>query len=133
MKTILTIALMLVSLNSNAQNQQFTKIYILNPSGAGRPIHLQTANTLNPITIKPRHWAIIKLPVADSLVLAIGKGSYALHFEAGKSYYFVVQTEHIATEVTEKSEREFLLAVHFNSGNGVVRSISGPDEYTLDK
>ncbi len=128
MKAFLIIAaILLIRFSTNAQNNHPAKIYLLNASGSGHSITLQTTDSGNPITIKPRRWAIIQLNIGDSLGLLISKKPYFIHFERGKNYYFIAKSDYTpATAVTEKTEQEFLLSVQFNTADK-------PDEYILDK
>ena len=124
---VLTILSLLGYLNADAQTTASTKIYILNASGGiGKLLRIQPAGaTKKTIDIKSSHWAIIQLN-ADSLGLLTNDKPYFMHFERGKSYYFVAHSDYFPVFlVNELSEREFLLTVHANNSGK-------PEEYTLD-
>lgn len=127
MKAAFTLAVtLLISFSNRAQNVSSTTLNILNASGAGRPITFQT-RTSQPIVIRPKHWAIIRLIKSDSLTLVTNKQTVSIPFERGKHYYFLASSDYSTTfVVTAKSEQEFLLALQFNNAEK-------PEEYIGDK
>lgn len=127
MKTLVgTIAIFcLLSLSGKAQPLNSTKIHLLNTMLKSAELKT-TVDPNNPIRVKPRTWVFIQ-PVGDSLSFIVDNKSYLLHFEPNRQYYFVIQAGYYSyPQITEKSEREFVLTA-------ATESAKGPEEYTLSK
>ena len=130
MKKLLGIVIVfcLMSSFSMAQSAKPTKIYFYNGVINFGTIDLKvTADVNKPISVKQRSWVILDM-VGDSLGFFVNDKPFFVHFEQGKSYYFIARRNHASnvTFVTEESERSFIMTVSVNSAKG-------PEEYKLGK
>lgn len=116
----------LLNLGSKAQSQYPAKVHFLNLV-VGTTAEVKTSvDEKKPILLKARTWVVVQT-VGDSLGLMVDGKAHSIHFEAGKQYYFVIQSSYGTRPViTEKSEREFVLTATINS-------VKGPEEYTQSK
>lgn len=126
MKTLTGLMLVACSMSTVSNAQSPAKIHLLNLVNLWNAEVKTTLDQRKPILLKPHTWVVIQ-PIGDSLGFVVNGHPHFVHFEPNKQYYFVVQSSNGSRpEITEKSEREFILTAAINS-------IKGPEAYDLTK